>query len=456
MKTVARGLAELVAGIRPGELPADVIAETKRRLLDAIGCGLAGFDAEPSAVARGLAEDLGGRPESTVWGSAQLTSCEKATLANSTMLRYLDFMDSHAGPDACHPCFNIPPCLAVAERVDASGAELIAAIVSGYEVQIRMQDSCIVGSRGWFSGMYVEFSVPLAVGKLLGLNTEQATHALAISVSHGNTLGAQSAGTIPASKSIADGMVSSIGVVSALLARRGMTGPDDVVESEAGFAAAIAEKLDVERLLAPIVQHKVMEVNTKWFNTVRVAQTAVTGVFGILDEHRLTWGDVESLTICLPTGEFKSHNGIWNGPSRLRPTTRDSANHSPIFSVAVAMVDRELGPAQYADAKLVDPNVLSVVDRTSLQPDASLDVHWPAAAVTRVVVKTKAGATHEATTLYPPGHHRNRVSQEQLQQKFKRLAGSVLSPSRQEGLFEAIERLDRLKSVKELTRHLRP
>jgi 2-methylcitrate dehydratase len=281
------------------------------------------------------------------------------------------------------------------------------------------------------------------------------TNALAISASHGNTLGAQSVGQIPSSKSVADGMVASTAVVSALLAQRGLTGPEDVVESESGFIEAIADKFDKEKLLAPADHYRIMEVNTKWFNAVRVAQTAVTGTFAIMDRLKITWRDVAALDIHLPSKEFASHDGIWNGPSRLRPTTRDSANHSPIFCVSVAMVDRVLGPEQYEDAKLKSPDVLSVVDRVSLRPDAGLDQHWPAAAVTRVVLKTKDGRTDEATTLYPPGHHKNRVSQEQMQEKFTRLAGGMLDEGRRKTLFQAVASLDSLKSVDELTRILR-
>ena len=165
MKAVAKNLAQLVSTIRFESLSEEVINETKRRMLDALGCAFGGFHGNPSAILRNVAADLGGKPESTVFGATYRTSCDKANLVNSTVLRYLDYMDSHAGPDACHPCFNIPPCLAVAERLGASGRDLIAAIVAGYEIQIRFQESCKIGSRGWFSGTYLEFSVPLAVGK---------------------------------------------------------------------------------------------------------------------------------------------------------------------------------------------------------------------------------------------------------------------------------------------------
>ncbi len=453
MKAVASSLAELVSEIRFSKLPEEVVKEAKRRVLDGLGCALGGFAGEPSVIMRNVAADLGGKPDSTVLGARYRTSCDRATLVNSTMLRYLDFMDSHAGPDACHPCFNIPPCLAVAERTDASGQDLIAAIVAGYEIQIRCQESCKIGSRGWFSGTYLELSVPLAVGKLLGLEVERLTHALAIATTHANALSVNS-GSIPASKSIADGMVASTGVLAALMAGAGLTGPTEIIDNEGGFESAVAGAIDRQRLLAPLTEYKVMEVNTKWFNTVRTAQTAVSGVFGLLEKHRLGWRDVEAITLFLPTKEHVGHDGIWNSPARLRPQNRDTANHSLVYSLAVAMVDGELGPEQYADAKLHDPNVLSVIDRTALQSDASLDQYWPQAAVSRVLLRTNRGQSLEATTLYPPGHHKNPVTDEQIQQKFTKLTSLVLGRAQQSAIIEAVGCLEKLESVKELTRHL--
>jgi 2-methylcitrate dehydratase len=122
-----------------------------------------------------------------------------------------------------------------------------------------------------------------------------------------------------------------------------------------------------------------------------------------------------------------------------------------VYSVAVATVDRELGPEQYAEAKLRNPDVHSVIDRTTLQSDAALDQYWPEAAVSRVVLKTKNGQSCEATTLYPPGHHKNRVTNEQIQQKFTKLTSQVLEKEKREAIIQTVGRLENLKSVKELT-----
>ncbi|HWP59888.1 MAG TPA: MmgE/PrpD family protein [Candidatus Acidoferrales bacterium] len=459
MKTIAQSLAELASSIRYGALPAEVVAETKRRLLDAVGCALAGHDSGPARAIRHLISDLGGRAESTVFGERARTSCEKATLANSTMLRYLDYMDSHAGPDPCHPCFNIPACLAVAERAGASGRALIEAIVTGYEIHIRFQESAgdpDIGSRGWFSGTHLQFSVPLAAGKLLGLDPERLTHAVAIAATHSNSLNALSRGSIPSSKSIADGMIAANAVVAALLAERGITGPQDIMESRGGFIRAVAGKVDGDRLLAPVQTYRIMEVNTKYFNTIRMAQTAVAGALRLVQEHGLKWTDLASVTVYLPTREHASHEGIWNDPSRLRPQNRDSANHSIAFSLAAGLVDGELGPEQYREEKLRDPDVLSLVDKISLQADPALDAHWPKAAVTRVALRARGGKSYEATTLYPPGHHRNPLTDEQLNEKFRRLAKAVLSAARAQRVIETVARLDELSSAAELTRQLRP
>ena len=92
-----------------------------------------------------------------------------------------------------------------------------------------------------------------------------------------------------------------------------------------------------------------------------------------------------------------------------------------------------------------------MIDRTTLQSDAALDQYWPEAAVTRVVLRTKTGQAYEATTLYPPGHHKNRVNNEQMQQKFTKLTSEILAQEKREAIIQTVGRLEELKSVKELT-----
>src|SRR3990172_6518756 len=129
MKTVCEELVRLAEAIRFNELPQEVVRQAGRRMLDALGCMLAGAEGLTSRQVRNAIAGLEGSRESSLFGTTDLASCEKATLVNGTSLRFLDYMDGHPGAYPCHVCFNIPPILAVAERVGANGEQLVMAIV---------------------------------------------------------------------------------------------------------------------------------------------------------------------------------------------------------------------------------------------------------------------------------------------------------------------------------------
>ena len=170
MAGVTEQLADLALSIHFDNLPDLVIREAGRRLLDALGVMIAGADGQTTQQVRNTMLELGGCPEASILGTENFTSCEKAALVNATALRFLDFMDGHPGPYPCHPCFNIPPILAVAERVRASGKQLVAAIVTGYEIMPRFQENAglpDLGARGWAGSTNLAFSVPLACAHLL-------------------------------------------------------------------------------------------------------------------------------------------------------------------------------------------------------------------------------------------------------------------------------------------------
>ena len=170
MASISERLVDLANEIRFENLPAEVVRESGRRLLDAIGCMIAGAGGSTtSQVARAVIA-LDGASESSLLGMDRLTSCEKAALVNCTALRFLDYMDGHPGPYPCHPCFNIPPILSVAEKVGASGRELVTAIVRAYEIMPRLQETMglpDLGARGWAGSTNLAFSVPVGIAEEL-------------------------------------------------------------------------------------------------------------------------------------------------------------------------------------------------------------------------------------------------------------------------------------------------
>ncbi|HTN71073.1 MAG TPA: MmgE/PrpD family protein, partial [Methylomirabilota bacterium] len=302
MASISERLVHLANEIRFETLPGEVVRESERRLLDAIGGMMAGASGSTTLQVAKAVIGLHGASESSLFGTDHLTSCEKATLVNCTALRFLDYMDGHFGAYPCHPCFNIPPILAVAEKVGASGEDVVTGIVRSYEIMARLQENAglpDLGSRGWAGSTNLAFSVPLGISPLLGLNHEQTVNALGISITHGSVLNAASDGQMPTSKSILDGMTAMNAVVAALLAKQGVSGPHGAIEGKGGYVNGVAGSCNYDNLLAPIGRHKILETYTKLYNTVQCGQTAVAAAFELVQNHRIKTCDIAEVRIGL-------------------------------------------------------------------------------------------------------------------------------------------------------------
>jgi 2-methylcitrate dehydratase len=456
MATASERLVDLASAIRFESLPAEVVREGGRRLLDALGCIIAGAEGLTSQQVRKTAVALGGTPESSILGTAESTSCEKAALVNGTALRFLDFMDGHPGPYPCHPCFNIPPIVAVAERARSSGKELLTAIVIGYEIMPRFQENAglpDLGARGWAGTTNLAFSVPLACAHLLHLNREESVNALGISVTHGGVMDGASHGQMPTSKSILDGVAAMNAVLACLVAQQGVSGPREAIEGKGGYTSAVAGSCDYEKLLAPVGRHKILEAYTKLYNTVKCGQTAVGAALALLREHRLSPREIAELRIGLARRDATSQT---RNASSGRPKTRDTANHSVRFCVAAALVDGELTADQFSPDKLSSPDILDVLDRTSVHWDESLDAHWPFANPAAIALRTSKGEELSQCQIFPAGHPNNPLSDEQLERKFLHQTQKILGDERAREVIAITRHLGDLTDVRQLTQLLRP
>ena len=456
MVNISERLVDLANEIRFENLPAEVVRESGRRLLDAIGCMIAGANGSTTSQVAEAVIGLEGASESSLLGMDSLTSCEKAALVNCTALRFLDYMDGHPGPHPCHPCFNIPPILAVAEKVRASGAELVAAIVRAYEIMPRFQENAglpDLGARGWAGSTHLAFSVPLGISPLLGMNHEQTVNALGISITHGSVLDAASYGQMPTSKSILDGMIAMNSVVATLLAKAGVSGPHEAIEGKGGYVSAVAGSCDYDKLLAPVGRHKILESYTKLYNTVKCGQTAVAAAFQLVQNHRINVPDIAELRIGLARRDAASQT---RDPSCARPKSRDTANHSVRYCVAAALVEKELTADQFESEKLCARDILDLVDRTSVYWDESQESHWPLANPSTVTIRTTDGQEFSTTLVFPPGHPNNPLPDDVLEEKFRQLTRRVLDAGRAEEVIALSRQLPDLPDIHSLTDLLRP
>ena len=458
MQTVIERLAGIAGSVRASALPPEVLRAAADRLLDGLGCMLAG-SREPTVrtVHTALAAPHG---PATLFGGTDRAGLADATLANTTALRYHDFMDGHPGPYPCHPSMTLPAVLAVAEAVGASGAEVLRAVALTYELDIRLQIGAgdpDITAHGWSGSTNVGLAVPFGIGGLFGLTADRLADAIAIATVHSPALDASGRGAMAPSKAVVDGMVAASAVTATLLARGGLGGKRAAFEGDDGYVAALARGWNEDVVLAPLDRFRILDVYTKLYNTVKCGQTAVSAALRLRDRLLDRWGDlgrIRSITVTL--AERDRRNQLQDEEARRRPPNRDTANHSAVFCVAAALVAGDLQAAQFSPESLVDPRTLALVDRTTLGSDERYTAFWPGANPAGVRIELEDGTVLEDEELYSPGHPRNPLTAEQLRGKFRAQVEPVLGPDRTTDLIAAVDDVADLPDLTELIALCRP
>jgi 2-methylcitrate dehydratase len=441
-------LADLILSIDYEGLPAEVVKETKRLILDTLACAWGGFAGEPSKIVRKTVQQLGGNPESTVIGEGTRTSCALATLANGTMIRYLDNNDYYHGRDPSHPSGNLAAALAVAEREKLGGHDVISAMVVAYEVQVRLCDCAgtpNIWERGWHHATNMQFASAALASVLLRLDRQATANALSIAGSHNNTLAQSQRGNIPMMKASAEATIAKGGVEAALLAKNGLTGPEEVFEGELGWARAVAGEVDFETLTKPMKGHyRIMDACMKPYAAEMMTQAPIQAAIDVVRENGLDVSQIERVEARFH--EYALNKPSWD-PKKLDPRDRETADHSFPYCIAVAMLEGDCGPDQFTADKLFSPVVRDLMGRIELVPDPELTALWPGSSGAAIVVITRSGQRFEKLYRYPPGHPKNRLSDQQVESKFRHLSRGLLTEHQADRVIEAVWHLDECNNL---------
>ena len=286
-------LADWALSIRTDDIPQATLQQAKLLLLDTIGCGYAALDEEASRAVIATMAETGGAPQCTVIGSTNKTSAPGAVLLNGALVRILDLNDyanTKSGQIGGHPSDNIPVALAAAELSGASGRDVLAAIVVGYEIYGRLKNA--TDDAGDWDGIMVSgFAAPAMAARLMGLDRVTLANALALSGARAPTPLVVRHGAISAAKSVANALIAQNAMQATLLARHGMTGPLDLFENPHGLGS-LFPKLDGS-LTAPLARECfLMGCHVKAYPCLATGQSIVHAG---LDIHRQVGGDAGRL-----------------------------------------------------------------------------------------------------------------------------------------------------------------
>jgi 2-methylcitrate dehydratase len=435
---LADRLADFALGARFEDLPVEVVAEAKRRLLDTLGCAVAAIDEPAPTIARRVASRVSGESPATLVGGGT-SAPDWAAFANGVHIRYLDFNDTYLSLEPGHPSDNWAAIWAAGQAAGSAGRDWIAAAAVAYEVHCRLCDAASLRARGWDHTTYGAVSATLAAARLLGLDHERTVHALGIAGTTGTALRLARAGELSMWKGCAFAFAARIAVFAAQLAAEGMTGPAPLFEGEMGFCRQVSGPLAIEKLGGLSAGDWMLpRTSIKFVPAEYHGQSAIAAAF----EIRPQVGDprrVRSIEIATFRTAVEI---IANDPEKWRPRTRETADHSLPYCTVVALVDGRVTAEQFTTERLNDPLIGELVSRTTVVEDPLLTASYPVAIPNRVTVTLDDGRIVVRELAYPPGHDKNPLSDDQLAAKFHGLADPVLGRAAAQDVRDRVSRLE--------------
>lgn len=426
MKTLAERLSAYTAGLHYEALPPETVHEVKRRLLDTLGCAMGAYRSEPAAIARTLAQTVTSTMPATVIGTAHKSSPEMAAFSNGVHFRYLDYNDTYLSKEPAHPSDNLAAVLAIAEPFGANGREIITAIVLAYEIQCRLCDAASIRARGWDHVTYGSFSTSLAAGKLLGLTEAELTHAQGLAGVPNNAMRQTRVGMLSHWKGCAFANASRNGVFAALLAKHGMTGASEVFEGEMGFWKQVSGQFALDTFGGNGTPFMINQTYIKYYPAEYHSQSAIDAALVL----RPQIGGVDAIAkITIET--FDAAVEIIGGePEKWRPTTRETADHSLPYCVAVALTDGNVTLESFDAAHLENQSLLALIQKIEVKANAKLNTLYPEGIPNRITITTQDGTAHTHEVTFPRGHARNPMTDAEVEIKFRALAEPLLSTPR--------------------------
>lgn len=447
---VATDLANFSLNLKYSDLPYEVVHEAKRALLDSVGCIIAAHDSEAGIIVRKVIESFGASGPSSIIGSGTKTLPHYAALVNGVMLRYWDFNDTLLFTmgkmlSAIHPSEIIPTCLALGEMEHIDGKEFITSIVLGYEISgrlIRAIKNRPLESRGWNFDSLGAYITPLVAGRLMKLNVSQIENAFGISGYRDMILEIvdASAEAYTMAKNMRFPYTGHNGILAAMLAKEGFTGPTRVLEGSRGFNEVVVNgDFDFSELTKED-GFKILDNNYKPLVSNRSSQGHLSATLENVRKYDIKPEDVDHVEV-FSTARVAEHTG---DPAKKYPTNKESADHSAYFLTAAAIVDRKLGLAQFTQEKYNDPVIKDLIGRVTIQPDASLD-KYEAGGIS--VIYMKDGTVHKTTVEYPAGSRTNPMSDQMLEDKFMGNATLFMSENEAQKVAKAIWDIDKCASI---------
>lgn len=440
--TLAEQLATFAVRASYDDLSPDARMQLKIRMLDSLGCAIGALEGEPIRLLRAHIEAFGGAPRCALIGGGR-TAPDRAALYNSALVRYLDFNDSYLAPrETCHPSDNIGAVLAAAEYADCGGREFLTALGVAYQVQCRLSDVAPVRAKGFDHTTQGSYAVAAGVSRALGLAVPRTANAIAIAGTAFNALRVTRTGALSHWKGLAYPNTAFGGTHAAFLAMRGITGPPEVFEGNKGFMEAIAGRFELDWAREDL--ERVRRTIVKKYNAEIHAQSTLEGVLEVKRETNVLPADIERIEITTFDVAFHIIGGGEEG-DKTAVRTKEEADHSLPYMVAVAVLDGEVMPEQYRPERIRADDVQMLLRRVVVRPGDAYSRRFPVAMPSRIEITCRDGRHLVKEKEDYEGFHTRPMRWETVVKKFERLSAPYADIALRREIVEAVEHLDAIR-----------
>lgn len=438
---VSAALGAFISDLTFEDVPDAAVRLAERCFIDTVGVTIAGATEGAGATVAAIAEE----GSTTLLGRGDTATLADAALVNGTAGHGLDFDDVSWGMDG-HPSVTLAaPALAVGERVDATGRELITAFIVGFETECALAAPISPGhyQRGWHpTATFGTFGAAAVTASLLNLDNRATQHVLDIAASMPAGL-KRNFGTM--TKPLHVGQAVRSGVTAGLLADKGFTADAAAISGSDGFwdlyAGVDGVDRDIEYRLGE--RWAILEdgVHVKKYPCCYFTHTSIANAIDLVTEYDIDPDEVERI-------EVHASGGAVDALPHDDPKTGLEAKFSMPHTVAWAVAHRRVGLAAFEEPALEDSDVDALRDRVSLSidPDLEYDAHK-----SRMSLETISGDVYERVRRDPPGTHGDPLSLEELRTKYEMCAERALEPSAVADSWAALDDLRNQPSTRGVT-----
>lgn len=443
---LVQSLVAFVSEVDPATLSEATTRAVTTHVLDTVGCGAGGFDSVPARAVREVVRGTAGPMRASAYGEAEPILVDHVALANGTANRYLDFSDFGLSG---HPSDMIPPLLALAEVNGADGARIIASIYAAYEIATSLAES-VPPDLGWDQGLLCSIGVVGGAGVLLDLPADQMAHAFALAIVPSVPLKVTRFGEVSQWKAAATAHATMTAVMAVRFALAGLSGPPQPFEGRDGIFQRVWPRTEV-KLTTGQGPSAIERSSIKRHAACYWAQVPVSLAYQV--RERTTADAIASIEIATCATAWRvTGGGSGDHTEKWNPKTRETADHSTPYTVAITLLDGELVDASFSAERLADPQVralmqrITVNDRADLTQRATRDT-----CPTEMTVTLNDGTSFVLESEFPEGHPANPMTLEQIQAKFDALAANALEPVAAQRLSELLWNLPALDSISEVS-----